>query len=65
MTPGDRGLRRAALRSVLAGWLSVAPYEVPVRRWLPGERPAVGLAVGEPTPSIAYRVRRGRGGETA
>lgn len=43
---------------MLAGWLSVAPGEVPLRRWMSGERPALVLAIGEPTPSIAYRVRR-------
>ncbi len=43
------------LRSLLTGWLSVAPGEVPLRRVMPGERVAVVLAVGEPMPSLAYR----------
>lgn len=48
-------VRRAVFRSILSGWLSVAPGEVPAHRWMPGERPAVVLAIGEPMPSLAYR----------
>jgi hypothetical protein len=49
---------------MVAGWLSVAPSEVPLRRWMPGERPAVVLAVGDPTPSLAYRIRKEEVSET-
>ena len=48
------------LRSLLSGWFSIAPAEVPLPRWTPGERPAVVLAVGEPTPSLSYRISRSR-----
>jgi hypothetical protein len=54
---GSERLRRAAIRSVLAGWLSVAPAEVPLRRLMPGERPAAVLAIGNPTPWLCYRGR--------
>jgi hypothetical protein len=43
------------LRSLLSGWLSVAPGEIPLRRIMPGERAAIVLAVGEPMPSLAHR----------
>ena len=52
---GSSRLRRAVLRSLLSGWLSVAPGEIPLRRSMPGERVAVVLAVGEPMPSLAHR----------
>jgi len=44
------------IRSILSGWLSVAPGEIPLRRMMPGERPAVVLAVGEPMPSLLHRM---------
>ena len=53
-------IRRALLRSLLSGWFSVAPGEMPQPRWMPGERPAIVLAVGEPTPSLSYRIPRSR-----
>lgn len=59
--PGSDGLRRAMLRSLLSGWLSVAPGELRMGRLMPGERPAVVLAVGEPMPSLVYRAAGGRG----
>ncbi|MCB2223076.1 MAG: hypothetical protein KQH83_02785 [Actinobacteria bacterium] len=59
---GSEPLRRALQRSVLSGWLSVAPGEVPLHRFLPGERPAVVLAVGEPVPSLPHRAAARRGG---
>lgn len=57
--PGSDGLRRAMIRSLLSGWLSVAPGELRAGRLMPGERPAVVLAVGEPMPSLAYRAAAG------
>ncbi|MBU1227690.1 MAG: hypothetical protein KJ698_10850 [Actinobacteria bacterium] len=47
------------IRSLLSGWLSVAPGELRAGRLMPGERPAVVLAVGEPMPSLAYRAAAG------
>ena len=58
--PDNRRIRRALLRSLLSGWFSVAPAEVSLPRWMPGERPAIVLAVGEPTPSLSYRIPRSR-----
>jgi len=52
----SEGFRRAVIRSILSGWLSVAPGEIPLRRMIPGERPAVVLAVGEPMPSLLHRM---------
>jgi hypothetical protein len=47
------------IRSVLSGWLSVVPGEVSLRRVMPGDRPSIVLAVGEPMPSLVYRTAAG------
>ena len=58
---GSDRLRLAFFRSMLSGWLSIAPGEVAIHRLI-ADRPAAMLMVGEPTPSLAaYAARKAAG----
>ena len=52
--PPSGSLRRALASSVLSGVLSLGPGYLPPWRFEPRPAPAAVLAVGEPTPSLAY-----------
>jgi hypothetical protein len=53
--PESDRARRALVRAVLTGLLSLGPGEGPAWRSEPHARVAAVLMVGEPTPSLAYR----------
>ena len=52
--PPAGSLRRALASSVLSSVLSLGPGCLPPWRFEPRPAPAAVLAVGEPTPSLAY-----------